>query len=52
MFASTAFFADMVFASCYEVPFISFGIELYAPESEATIMSRAQKNSLCDDFGL
>ena len=43
VFASTAFFTDMVFAGCNEVSFISFGIELYTPESEATIMSRSQK---------
>lgn len=42
-FFFTAFFASTTFANCYEVPIISFDTELYVPESEETIVSRAQQ---------
>jgi hypothetical protein len=39
---STIFMPGLASAKCDEVPIISFDIELYAPESEATLASRAQ----------
>lgn len=43
LFAATLLSPHSASAQCTKVPMISFDIELYMPESEATIESRAQQ---------